>query len=55
MSIDVLAVLVSAMLLAGGVQAYLSGESVWWVGLACALQVATVWQLARELMRRRSR
>ncbi|MGW2763685.1 hypothetical protein [Streptomyces sp. NPDC001275] len=44
------------MLVIGALQAYLSGDQpAWLVALACLLQVTTVWQLVRDVRRRRPR
>ncbi|MFF4824723.1 hypothetical protein ACFY20_17120 [Streptomyces sp. NPDC001312] len=44
------------MLVIGALQAYLTGDQpAWLVALACLLQVTTVWQLVRDVRRRRPR
>jgi hypothetical protein len=51
--VSALAALVSVMLLTGGVQAYVSGGSVWWIAWALMLQGATIWQVVRRFRKRR--
>ncbi|MFE7216437.1 hypothetical protein ACFY0A_43485 [Streptomyces sp. NPDC001698] len=52
--ISALGTLACLMLVIGASQAYLAGdEPVWLVALACLLQVTSVWQLVRDIRRRR--
>ena len=54
LAISTLGALVCLMLVIGALQAYLTGgESAWWIASACLLQVTTVWQLVRDIRRRR--
>ncbi|WP_392871967.1 hypothetical protein [Streptomyces sp. LN499] len=54
-AVSALGVLVSAVLVTAALQAHLTGdESGWSVAFACLVQVFTVWQLVRDISRRRS-
>lgn len=56
LAVSALGALVCLMLVIGASQAYLAGdEPAWLVALACLLQVTTVWQLVRDIRRRRPR
>ncbi|MFF4796301.1 hypothetical protein ACFY2M_43230 [Streptomyces sp. NPDC001276] len=56
LAVSAVGVLVCLMLVIGALQAYLSGDQLaWLVALACLLQVGTVWQLVRDIRRRRPR
>ncbi|MEV5008810.1 MULTISPECIES: hypothetical protein [unclassified Streptomyces] len=56
LAVSALGVLVCLMLVIGALQAYLAGDQpAWLVALACLLQVTTVWQLVRDIRRRRPR
>jgi hypothetical protein len=48
------AAVLCVLLLTGGIEAYLSGASIWWTAWAAMLQVATVWQVVRRFRRRRA-
>ncbi|MGW0854419.1 hypothetical protein [Streptomyces sp. NPDC002690] len=56
LALSTVGVLVSLLLVTGAVQAYLSGDdSGWFIACAVLIQVATAWQLVREVRRHRSR
>ncbi|MFB7107549.1 hypothetical protein [Streptomyces sp. NPDC056190] len=56
LAVSAVGVLVCPMLVIGALQAYLTGDQpAWLVTLACLLQVTTVWQLVRDIRRRRPR
>ncbi|MEU6010505.1 hypothetical protein [Streptomyces sp. NPDC047453] len=56
LAVSAVGVLVCPMLVIGALQAYLTGDQPGWlVASACLLQVTTVWQLVRDIRRRRPR
>ncbi|MFF9127899.1 hypothetical protein ACF09J_32340 [Streptomyces sp. NPDC014889] len=56
LAMSTVGVLACFMLVTGAVRAYLNGDdSGWFIAFAVLLQVTTVWQLVRDIQRRRRR